>query len=200
MTNRKTSWSRFNLASGLLFDLWSRTLKSFKTVFSFVILTASVYAHAATNVKVGFVNIASLMEQAPQAEAARKALEKEFSSRDSKLKAERDGIIDLENKLKTDGDIMSESKRAKLERDILKRKREFKRANEELQEDFNIRRNEELGSLQRDIYDVIVELAKSEKYDLMVTERVLYASERIDVTDKILARLKKTFKSKRRGR
>lgn len=175
-------------------------MKSFKTVFSFVILTASVYAHAATNVKVGFVNIASLMEQAPQAEAARKALEKEFSSRDSKLKAERDGIIDLENKLKTDGDIMSESKRAKLERDILKRKREFKRANEELQEDFNIRRNEELGSLQRDIYDVIVELAKSEKYDLMVTERVLYASERIDVTDKILARLKKTFKSKRRGR
>ena len=84
------------------------------------------------------------------------------------------------------------------ERDILKRKREFKRANEELQEDFNIRRNEELGSLQRDIYDVIVEIAKSEKYDLMVTERVLYASDRIDVTDKILARLKKTYK--KRGR
>ena len=175
-------------------------MKSFKIVFSIVILTASVCAHAATNVKVGFVNIASLLEQAPQAEAARKALEKEFSSRDSKLKAERDGIIDLENKLKTDGDIMSESKRAKLERDILKRKREFKRANEELQEDFNIRRNEELGSLQRDIYDVIVKIAKSEKYDLMVTERVLYASDRIDVTDKILTRLKKTFKNKRGGR
>ncbi len=198
MTNRRTSWSLFNLALVLLFDLWSRKLKSFKFVLSIVILTASLSAYADTNVKVGFVNIASLMEKAPQADAARKALEKEFSARDSKLKAERDGIIDLENKLKTDGDIMSESKRAKLERDILKRKREFKRANEELQEDFNIRRNEELGSLQRDIYDVIVEIAKSEKYDLMVTERVLYASDRIDVTDKILARLKKTYK--KRGR
>lgn len=198
MTNRRISWSLFNLALVLLFDLWSRKLKSFKFVLSIVILTASLSAYADTNVKVGFVNIASLMEKAPQADAARKALEKEFSARDSKLKAERDGIIDLENKLKTDGDIMSESKRAKLERDILKRKREFKRANEELQEDFNIRRNEELGSLQRDIYDVIVEIAKSEKYDLMVTERVLYASDRIDVTDKILARLKKTYK--KRGR
>ena len=129
MTNRRTSWSLFNLALVLLFDLWSRKLKSFKFVLSIVILTASLSAYADTNVKVGFVNIASLMEKAPQADAARKALEKEFSARDSKLKAERDGIIDLENKLKTDGDIMSESKRAKLERDILKRKREFKRAN-----------------------------------------------------------------------
>ena len=198
MTNRKTSWNFSNLALVLLFDLWSRTLKSFKTVFSIVILITALSANAAGEVKVGFVNIASVMEQAPQAEAARKALEKEFSAQDAKLKAERDGILQLENKLKTDGDIMSESKRAKLERDILKRKREFKRANEELQEDFNIRRNEELGSLQKDIYDVIVKLAKSEKYDLMVTERVLYASDRIDVTDKILALLKKTFK--KRGR
>lgn len=198
MINRKTTWKHLVLALVLLFDLWSRTLKSFKTVFSIVILITALSANAAGEVKVGFVNIASVMEQAPQAEAARKALEKEFSAQDAKLKAERDGILQLENKLKTDGDIMSESKRAKLERDILKRKREFKRANEELQEDFNIRRNEELGSLQKDIYDVIVKLAKSEKYDLMVTERVLYASDRIDVTDKILALLKKTFK--KRGR
>lgn len=198
MTNRKTSWNFSNLALVLLFDLWSRTLKSLKIVFSTIILITAFSANAAGEVKVGFVNIASVMEQAPQAEAARKALEKEFSAQDAKLKAERDGILELENKLKTDGDIMSESKRAKLERNILKRKREFKRANEELQEDFNIRRNEELGSLQKDIYDVIVELAKSEKYDLMVTERVLYASDRIDVTDKILALLKKTYK--KRGR
>ena len=151
---------------------------------------------ALAEVKVGFVNIASIMEKAPQAEAAAKALEREFSARDSALTADRDAIIELENKLKRDGEVMSESRRADLERKILRRKREFNRAKDELKEDFNIRRNEELGQLQRQVYDVIVDLAKKEKFDLMVTERVLYASDRIDITDKILKRLKATFKKK----
>jgi outer membrane protein len=155
-------------------------------------LTAPVTILA--DVKVGFVNIAAIMEKAPQAEAAAKALEREFSARDSALTADRDAIIELENKLKRDGEVMSESRRVDLERKILKRKREFNRAKDELKEDFNIRRNEELGQLQRQVYAVIVDLAKSEKYDLMVTERVLYASDRIDITDKVLKRLKATFK------
>ena len=165
-----------------------------KTMFLvlFWTLTYTLPVSAQTEVKIGYVNIASIMEKAPQADVARKALEREFSSRDASLTAERDAILELENQLRTDGDVMSETKRASLEKRILKRKRDFNRAKDELKEDFNIRRNEELGKLQREVYDVIVDLAKSEKYDLMVTERVLYASERIDITDKVLELLKKT--------
>jgi outer membrane protein len=144
---------------------------------------------AMAEVKIGFVNIIEVMEKAPQAEAARKALEQEFSGRDAKLTAERDSILELERKLQTDGDIMSEAQREELESDIARRKLEFNRDREELKEDFNIRRNEELSKLQRAVYDVIVDVAKSENYDLMVTERVLYASDRINVTDTILDRL-----------
>ncbi len=147
---------------------------------------------AMAEVKIGFVNIIKVMEQAPQADAARKALEQEFSGRDAKLTTERDAIIEMERKLQTDGAIMSAAQREGLESDIARRKLEFNREREELKEDFNIRRNEELSKLQRVVYDVIVEVAKSENYDLMVTERVLYASERIDVTDKILERLRQS--------
>ena len=169
-------------------------LKQLLTLITGLVLAAGLPVNVVADVKVGFVNIASIMEKAPQAEAARKALEQEFSTRDANLTADRDAILELENKLVTDGEVMSESKRADLERKILKRKREFNRAKDELKEDFNLRRNEELGQLQRQVYEVIVELAKSEKYDLMVTERVLYASDRIDITDKVLTRLKKSFK------
>jgi outer membrane protein len=144
---------------------------------------------AMAEVKIGFVNIIQVMEQAPQAEAARKALEQEFSGRDAKLTTERDAIVEMERKLQTDGEIMSAAQREELESDIARRKLEFNRDREELKEDFDIRRNEELSKLQRVVYDVIVQVAKSENYDLMVTERVLYASERIDVTDKILEHL-----------
>ena len=143
----------------------------------------------AQEIKIGFVNIVRVMEQAPQAEAARAALEQEFSGRDASLTTSRDAIVEMERKLRTEAEIMSAEQREDLERDIASRKLDFNRDREELQEDFNIRRNEELSDLQRVVYEVIVEVAKSEDYDLMVTERVLYASERIDITDTILERL-----------
>jgi outer membrane protein len=147
---------------------------------------------ALAEVKIGFVNIIQVMEQAPQADIARNELEQEFSGRDAKLTADRDAIIELEKKLETDGEFMSTDELDELERTIARRKLEFNRDREELQEDFNIRRNEELSKLQRAVYDVIVQVAKAEDYDLMVTERVLYASERIDITDKVLNRLGET--------
>ncbi|MBA2409785.1 MAG: OmpH family outer membrane protein [Gammaproteobacteria bacterium] len=162
------------------------------TIFTLFLVSAGFAwspSAAAQEIKIGFVNIVRVMEQAPQAEAAREALEQEFSGRDASLTTGRDSIIELERKLRTEAEIMSAEQREDLERDIASRKLDFNRDREELQEDFNIRRNEELSDLQRVVYEVIVEVAKSEDYDLMVTERVLYASERIDITDTILERL-----------
>ena len=142
--------------------------------------------------KIGFVNMAEIMEKSPQADAARKALEKEFSSRDKKLTAVRDEILKLEETLKQDGAIMSDSRRAELEKQITNRKREYNRQQDELREDFNIRRNEELGKLQKNVHEVIIGVAKSEKYDLVVTQPVLFASSRIDLTERVLQELQKT--------
>jgi len=77
-----------------------------------------------------------------------------------------------------------------MERDVLRRKREFNRKKDELAEDINLRRSEELNKLQKQIYDVIVSLAKKERYDLIVTQAVVYASPKVDITDKVLKRLK----------
>ena len=136
--------------------------------------------------------MAEIMEKSPQADAARKSLEKEFSSRDKKLTSVRDEILKLEETLKQDGAIMSDSRRSELEKEILNKKREYNRQQDELREDFNIRRNEELGKLQKQMHEVIVNVAKSEKYDLVVTQPVLFASDRIDLTERVLQELKKT--------
>ena len=145
---------------------------------------------ASAEAKIGFVNMAEVMEKSPQSEAARKALEKEFSSRDKKLTAVRDVILKLEETLKQDAAIMSDSRRAELEKDVLKKKKDYNRQQDELREDFNIRRNEELGKLQKNMHEVIVGIAKSENYDLVVTQPVLFASSRIDLTERVLQELK----------
>lgn len=154
------------------------------------IFSASVQA---AELKIGFVNAPKVLEQAPQAEAAQKALQKEFSPRDQAIVDEQKEVRKLEDKLSRDGVIMSENERRKLERDIISRKRDLKREQDEFREDLNIRRNEAFEKIRNIVRDSINDIAKKEKYDLIVGEGVIYANDKIDITDKVVERLKEQF-------
>lgn len=144
----------------------------------------------AGEIKIGFVNVAQVLQESPQAEQAKKRLEQEFAPRDKRLVSQQKELEKLQEKLNRDAAVMSESERGKLEREILAKQRDLKRAQDEFREDFNIRRNEELGKLQREIFDAIKALAQEEKYDLLLTDGVVYASDQIDVTEKVQERLR----------
>jgi len=156
-------------------------------------MSLAATATIAAEIKIGFVNAAEVLEKAPQADAARKRLEKEFSPRDKKLVNAKKTVRKLEEKLSRDGAIMSESERRKLERDILSQQRELKRAQEEFREDLNIRRNEAFDKLRRRVFEVINDIAKAEKYDLVVSDGVVYATDRVNITGKVVAQLMQEF-------
>ena len=149
---------------------------------------------AAAEVKVAFVDIEKILREAPQAEAVRQRLEQEFAPRDKKLLAMQKELRKLEEKLTRDAEVMSEAERRKLERKILEKRREFLRAQEEFREDFALRRNEELAKLQKQIFEVIKKLAEEEGFDLLLSGGVVYASQRVDVTEKVIERLKRAAK------
>ena len=155
-------------------------------------LSANIYA---ADTRIGIVNTASLLKQAPQAEAARKKLESEFAPRDVKIVKQQKLIKTLEGKLSKDAAIMSEAARKKQERDIVAKIRDVKRSREEFTEDFNFRRNEEIGKLQKLVSETILTLAKENKYDIILNESVIYASEQVDITVKVLERLRELYKN-----
>ncbi len=141
------------------------------------------------DLKVGFVNIPAVLEKAPQAEKAKKRLEQEFSPRDKQLVAQQKDIQAMEDRMNKDAAVLGEQQRLNLEKDILNKKRDAKRAQQEFSEDFNVRRNEELGKLQRRIVEAIRGIAKDQGFDLLLTDGVIYASEQIDVTTQVQQKL-----------
>ncbi len=151
-------------------------------------------AVALAQFKVGFVNIAKVLEKAPQAESARTRIEKEFAPRDRELLDGQKEVRALEDRLVKNGAVMSASERQRQEGEIRATKREIRRLQDEFREDLNLRRSQELSKLQRKVTEVIQSLAKAEKYDLIVTDGVIYAGERVDITDKIIGRLNSEFK------
>ena len=157
-------------------------------VFVFLLLANVV---SAQEIKIGYVNAVKVIEKAPQGEAALKKLESEFAPRDKRLVSTQKEIKQLEDDLEKNSLVMTDTDRREKERGILIMKRNLRRATQEFREDYNLRRNEELAVLQKIVKKAIVEIAKQEKYDLIVHEGTIYASSTIDITDKVLEKLSK---------
>ena len=144
----------------------------------------------AQNVKIGYVDAAKILEEAPQSKASLKELENEFGPKESELRKMRDEIARLESELDKNSLVMSDSDREQRNRDLVERQRKLRRAQQDFRDEYNLRRNEELSELQRIVSDKIIEIAKSEGYDLIM-QQVVYASKKIDITDQVLKILSK---------
>jgi outer membrane protein len=155
---------------------------------------APMIAGADDAVRVGYVNVVKVIEEAPQGEAAREKLEAEFRPRDEELVATRKKLRDLEVDLEKNSLVLSDADRRDKERELVQLRRNLKQAAQEFREDYNLRRNEELSALQKVVYKVIAEIAKEDGYDLIVHEGAIYASGRIDITEKVLDKLSKLNK------
>ena len=145
---------------------------------------------SAKELKMGVIEIARILEESPQAEKAREALQKEFAPREKRLIDTQKKIRTLEEQFARDGAIMSEAERSKLERNVLSKKRDFKRNQDEFRDDLNFKRNEILEKLQRELVNNIRKFAKAEGYDILFAEGVIYADDAINITEKMLKKLK----------
>lgn len=154
-------------------------------------LSISAMAVSAAELKVGYVQVDKILQEAPQTSESGKKLEREFSPRTQELERMQKQIRDQESSLDKDGLTMSESERRNKERDVANVKLEFQRKQRELREDINLRKNEELSVLQDRINKAVTAVAEAEGYDLVVYSGVAFASKKVDITDKVLKSLGK---------
>lgn len=164
--------------------------KLLKSLLAFGLLVSAIGVNAA-ELKVGYVQVDKILQEAPQTAESGKKLEKEFSPRSQELDRMQKQIKDLQTALDKDSLTLSEAARRDKERDISNLKIEFQRKQRELREDVNLRKNEELSVLQDRINKAVTAVSEAEGYDLVVYGGVAYASKKVDITDKVLKSLGK---------
>jgi len=152
-------------------------------------MAAAPLAQAA-EMKIGYINFARLVEESPQAKAAQTTLEGEFMPRQRDVAAQQKTLEEKSDRLKREAAVMSEADRTKTEREVRDLELTVTRRFKELQEDLNLRRNEELGRMQRALLMEVQSYAKANGFQLVLSEGVLYAAEAIDITPQVVASLK----------
>lgn len=139
--------------------------------------------------RIGFVNTARVLKEAPQARQVEESLKAEFEPREVQIKEKREEILSLESELKA-GNQLSSAARRKLERELRLKVSQLKFLEQEFREDQNLRRNEEIRELQKVISNVLKRQGDEGSFDLILTEGVSYVSDSVDITTKTIEMLK----------
>ena len=156
------------------------------------VLIAPAYAQ---ELKVGVVNVPELMQRAPQARAVSDALAEELRPRQREIVAKQKEFEELTEQVQRDLAVMGETERRNAEKDVRDLQREISRLQTEFQEDVNLRRNEELGELQRALLKEVQEYAQGAGFDLVVGDGVLYASSTVNITENVLRAMEANFQA-----
>jgi outer membrane protein len=157
-------------------------------VAAVLLLGSMMSMPALADIKVGFVNTERVLRDSAPAKRAQSKLEKEFATRKGELdKLEKQGR-DLQAQLQKEGVTMSDSDRREKDRVLQQIDRDFQRLSREFREDLNLRRNEELASIQEKATRVVNEIAEKERFDLILQEAV-FAGAKIDITEKVIKAL-----------
>ncbi|MCP3670993.1 MAG: OmpH family outer membrane protein [Gammaproteobacteria bacterium] len=158
---------------------------------------AAGMAHAQ---KIAYVNTDKVVKKSPQKVAILKSLEAEFKKRNDVLVGERKKLKKLEEKLEEklgkDRAIMSSSEVKNIDQDIRRHRRELNNSSAEFRRDLNLRRSEERIKLLRKISEIIINIGKRDNIDMIMSAGVGYASNSIDISDKVLEQLEQEFKKK----
>ncbi len=166
-----------------------------KTIAAVALLFSVMLPAFAQEVKIGVVNVPVLMEQAPQARVAMAALEEEFQPRQRAILAKQTEFKELSDKVQRDIAVMGETERRNAEKELRDLQRDVTRLQTEFLEDLNLRRNEELGSLQRSLLKEVQDYAQAAGFDLVVGDGVLYASTTVNITENVLRAMEANFQA-----
>lgn len=141
----------------------------------------------AADVKIGFVDIPYLIDEAPQAHAASIRLEQEFAPRQAAIKGRKSNLEKLREQL--DDESLDNTKRLSIQREFNKTERRVKRDEQEFREELNIQKNQEFKQVRVYVLEAIATFAKLNNYDLIISDGVLFANKKIDVTEQVLFHL-----------
>jgi outer membrane protein len=143
--------------------------------------------------RVAYVDTQRLLDNAPQILAARTRLQQEFDRRDSELKAEQARLAALDQRAQAEAATLAEPDLTALKRQADALRRSIERTQQRLREELNTRSDEEVDRVWPLISEVVAEYAREAGYDLVLQSPVVYASGRVDITERVLDRLKRDF-------
>ena len=170
-----------------------------KLVSGLILVSALISTNVfAADVKIGVVSVERILTEAPQVDAVNTSMLERFGpQRDELQKAEKE-ITKMQENYKRNELVMTEEKLNELKKEIIMKIQRLKQKEAQLTQEVGTVRNQELAVLQQQVRGIIDDIAKKGKYSLILSEGVAFSDPKLDITDKVLDKMKSAFKKKKK--
>ena len=152
----------------------------------------------AQQLRIGYVDMKQVLDNAPQVLAGREKLDLEFRPRNETIEFQERQVQTLEDRLAL-GDL-TEDARLRLDRELREMRRNVNRQKEDLRDELSFLRTEEVQKLEDQINIAVQEIARDNGYDLILSSPVIYADPTLDITQLILDQLRLEYEADKRER
>jgi len=148
---------------------------------------------AAQQLRIGYVDMKQVLDNAPQVLAGREKLDLEFRPRNETIEFQERQAQAMEDRLAL-GDL-SEDAKVRLDRELREMRRNVARQKEDLRDELSFRRTEEVQRLEDQINQAVQAIARDSGYDLILSSPVIYADPSLDITQLILDQLRVEYEA-----
>lgn len=165
-----------------------------KKIFLILIIGFAVNSTYANNLKIGTVNVSVLLDKAPQVQQSNKEIADQFKPQEKEMLALAKEYKEKSNLYSQQKSIISAEKAREIEKEIIALQKKIKRTRDDIQEELEIKKNEELQRIQNLINDSIQEVGTREGYDLILYEGIAFNNDKANVTPLVLEYLENVYK------
>ena len=171
-----------------------------KRILAILLILFVVVATPATaqQLRVGYVDMKQVLDNAPQVLAGREKLDLEFRPRNETIEFQERQVQVMDDRLQM-GDL-TEDARIRLDRELREMQRNVNRQKEDLRDELSFRRTEEVQKLEDQINLAVQEIARDNGYDLILSSPVVYADPSLNITQLILDQLRLEYEADKRDR
>jgi outer membrane protein len=152
---------------------------------------ASVSWAADPSVRLGFVDLQTVITQSKEGQTAMNTVKAEAAEKQKEISAKEAEIKQMDADLQKQTSVLSEAARKDREEEVRRKLRDLKRVTEDFNRDLAKREGDMVNDLLKDLTIVIRDYGKEKGYTLIVEKGqsgVIYGNDAADLTKEILER------------
>jgi len=159
-----------------------------------LLMTPAVRAQSAgapAQGKVGVINVQVAITSTSEGKQAAAEMQSQFTPRQTELENLRKQLDDLQTRVRTGSNTLSDEEKARLAAEYDRLGRVFQRKQQETQEDFNEAQREIVDRIGRKMMEVLDKYSRDNGYSIIFDTSaqntpVIYAANQIDITQEII--------------
>ena len=142
---------------------------------------------AQEKVKIGYVDIQKVISESQAGKRARDRFQAQVKKAEGDILKERQDIERLKTDLDKKGPLLKDEERRNLEADLQKRSVILQRSMSDHQQDLQVKNNEMMSEILKELEKIVNEVGKAEKFTLILERsQILYSDQGIDITSKVV--------------